>query len=293
MRTPVQTRLITVVIVFALSGCASAPRGEAKPMAGAAASNLASQGATRFGIQWEGRLVGASERGVMAVTDGVTTFTTRPASRVFVIHNRKEFPPSELQAFKGSDDELKAIGMKLLQASEARPQEAADVRVLQQFTQTAETLPGGQAPRVMPAQRSHRTVMINRRIQGIDVVSSRLVLNVDVRGRPAFMELAWPDLAPEVLERATRYKALVDGGFTAPRMEGADVESVAPVILHSPAIGFYDDVTAAIRVIYRPLATQVGQKAVRYVDERGADVALPRDVDRVREQAVKRSDVKK
>ena len=262
-------------------------------MSDSAASNLASQAGTRFGIQWEARLVGASERGVMAVTDGVTTFTTRPASRVFVIHNRKEFPPSEARAFKGSDDDLKALGMKLLQVSGARPDEAADVRVLQQFTQTAEVLSGGQAPRVAPAQRSHRTVMITRRIQGIDVVLSRLVLNVDAGGRPAFMELAWPDVAPDVLDRAARYKALVDRGFTAPPMDGADVESVAPVILHSPAIGFYDDVTAAIRVIYRPVATQVGQKAVRYVDERGADVALPRDVDRVREQAVKRIDVKR
>ena len=51
--------------------------------------------------------------------------------------------------------------------------------------------------------------------------------------------------------------------------------------------------TAAIRVIYRPAATQVGQKAVRYVDEHGVDVTLPRDVDRVREGAVKRTDVKK
>jgi hypothetical protein len=59
-------------------------------------------------------------------------------------------------------------------------------------------------------------------------------------------------------------------------------------VLHSPAVGFYDDQTAAIRVIYRPTAKQVGQKAVRYVDERGEDVKLPRDVDRPREEPVKR-----
>ena len=44
---------------------------------------------------WVRALVGAGERGVMAVTDGVTTLTTRAGSRTFIIHNRKEFPPSE------------------------------------------------------------------------------------------------------------------------------------------------------------------------------------------------------
>jgi hypothetical protein len=46
--------------------------------------------------------------------------------------------------------------------------------------------------------------------------------------------------------------------------------------------------TAAIRVIYRPNAKQVGQEAVRYIDERGEDVILPRDLDRPREEALKR-----
>jgi len=71
-------------------------------------------------------------------------------------------------------------------------------------------------------------------------------------------------------------------------MEGARVEAVQPVILHSPAVGFYDDATAALRVIYMPDERQVGQKAVRYVDERGIDVTLPRDVDPPREAPVQR-----
>lgn len=46
--------------------------------------------------------------------------------------------------------------------------------------------------------------------------------------------------------------------------------------------------TAAIRVIYWPTAQQTGKKAVRYIGERGEDVALPRDVDRPPEEPVKR-----
>ena len=58
--------------------------------------------------------------------------------------------------------------------------------------------------------------------------------------------------------------------------------------MHSPSVGFYNDMTAAIRVIYWPTAQQTGKKAVRYIGERGEDVALPRDVDRPPEEPVKR-----
>ncbi|HJV97214.1 MAG TPA: hypothetical protein VJ608_14305, partial [Albitalea sp.] len=141
--------------------------------------------------------------------------------------------------------------------------------------------------------KSHRTLMITRRIADVDVVSSRLMLNVDGAGRVAFMELAWPDISREVLDRAERYRKMVESQYVAPRLEGAEVESVQPVVLHSPAVGFYNDATAAIRVIYRPTARQVGQKAVRYVDERGEDVTLPRDVDRLREEPIKREEGKR
>jgi hypothetical protein len=86
---------------------------------------------------------------------------------------------------------------------------------------------------------------------------------------------------------------LAENKEVAPRLEGASVESVEAVVLHSPAVAFYNDATAAIRVIYRPNAKQVGQKAVRYIDERGEEVILPRDVDRLREEPLKRAEERK
>jgi hypothetical protein len=136
-------------------------------------------------------------------------------------------------------------------------------------------------------------LLIGRRIEGVDVVSSRLMLNVDSSGRAAFMELAWPDISREVLDRAVRYRKLSESEYVARRLDGAEVESVQAVVLHSPAVGFYNDATAAIRVIYRPNANQSGQKAVRHIGERGEDVKLPRDVDRPREEAVKRTELRK
>jgi histone H3/H4 len=253
-------------------------------------NELASQGAKRFDIKWQGRVIGASQRGVMAVSDGVTTLTTREGSRIFILHDRKRFPPNEKSMFKGSDAQLKRAGMKLLMASGAKKEEIAEVRVLQQFTQLGESAPGSKRVKVFPAKKSHRTLMVTRKIEGIDVASSRLMLHLDNTGRPAFMELAWPDVAPDVLERAMRYRKMLAEKFEAPAMEGGEMESVRPVVLHSPAVGFYNDATAAIRVIYKPYAKQVGQKAVRYLDEEGRDVVLPRDVDLLKEEAVQRVD---
>lgn len=293
MKTFVDGAVCTLVLACVLSGCATPQRSGVRQLDNKEVSDLAAVGTGNFGIRWDGRLVGAGERGVVAVTDGVTTLTTRTGNRIFVVHNRKEFPPSEQAGFKGSDDQFKSIGVTFLRASGAREDEIANVQVLQQFTQIGEAVPGSTAVRVQEPQRSHRTLLVSRRVAGVDVVSSRMMLYIDSSGRIAFMELAWPDISREVVDRALRYKALTDGRYVPPPMEGADVEAVQPVILHSPAVGFYNDASAAIRVIYRPNSRQVGQKPVRYLDERGEDVPLPRDVDRPREEPLKRADARK
>ena len=280
--------LSTLVMVFVLAGCTTTRERDPRQLDEKQVSTLAALGAKNYGITWEGHLVGANEHGVMAVTDGVTTLTTRVGVRVFIIHNRKLFPPNEKMAYEGSDADLKAFGMKLLQASGVNKDEIADVKVLQQYTQSGVTLPDGKEVKVLPPERSHRTLMVSRRIANVDVESSRLMLNLDHAGHVAFMELAWPDISREVLDRAMRFRELTVNKFAAPQLDGAEVESVQPVVLHTPAVGFHNDSTAAIRVIYRSNAKQVGQKAVRYVDELGRDVDLPRAVDLLREEPVKR-----
>lgn len=282
-----------VIAAALLAGCATPPTSAPRQLDETNAEELAATGSRDFGIKWEGRLIGASDRGVVAVTDGTTTLTNRAGERVFIVRNNKEFPPSDRAIFRGTDADLKNIGLKLLRASGAREDEVADVRVLQQYTQTAEVPPGNLPPRMTTLEKSHRALQIDRRIAGVDVISSRLLLNVDAEGRVAFMELAWPNISPEVLERSARLRRIATDRYTAPRMEGAEIESVQAVILHTPAVGFYNDATAAIRVIYRPTSPQIGQKAVRFVDERGQDVPLPRAIDPPREEALKRSEARK
>ncbi len=275
-----------------LAGCASTKATDAR-IDDEQARALAAVGTSQFEIRWDGPLAGAKERGVMAVTDGSTTLTTRAGARVFIVHDKKAFPPREETAFAGTDAELQGIGRKFLQASGAVSAEVDDARVLRQFIQTGEAVPGGKEVRVGAVQASHRSLLVTRRIEGVEVVSSRLLLHVNSFGRIGFMELAWPDIDRETLARALRYKDWIARQPAVRQLEGAEVESVDAVVLHSPAVGFYNDSTAAIRIIYRPNAKQVGQKAVRYVDERGEDVTLPRDVDLPAEEKVQRSAIRK
>jgi hypothetical protein len=283
--------LSAVLISSILAGCASKPR-DPRQLDDQQVNALAEIGSSKFGIVWSGKLAGARDQGVTAVTDGVTTLTTREGSRTYIVHNRKDFPPSEASGFKGSDEELKTIGTKFLIASGAREEEIAGVQVLQHFTQNGEKIAAGKEVRVQEPKKSDRTLLIQRRVAGIDVVSSRLLLSANSVGRIAFMELSWPDFNSDVLQRAASLREIVGRRYVAPPLEGAEIEAVQPVLLHSPAVGFYNDTTAAIRVIYRPNAAQVGKKPVRYLNERGEDVALPRDVNLLREAPVKRAERK-
>jgi hypothetical protein len=249
--------------------------------------SLGDTGAKAFCIQWQKDLVGASHKGVQAVTDGVTTLTVRPASRTYIVNNRKLTATPDALQFGGSDDALKDIGLRALASIGADKGEIAGVRVLQQMTQAGYRDRAGKVA-LQPEKRSARTLLIERQVDGVPVVSSRAMFNVDRAGRIAFMEICWPALARDVVDRAHRLHEIAGSGYKAPPMAGASVESVSAVILHSPAVSFHDDATAAIRVVYRPDKESIGKRAVRYLDENGRDVTLPRQIDLLREEPVTR-----
>ncbi|MDQ2870142.1 MAG: hypothetical protein M3S32_05325 [Acidobacteriota bacterium] len=247
------------------------------------AAKLKETGAKAFGIQWTGAVHGANERGVVAVTDGTTTLTRR-GSRTFIVNNRKASAAGDARAFTGTDDALKKRGMRILEAAGASSKEVLETKVLQQMTSASYGREGKpQAPK-----KGRRTLLVTRQVDGIHVTSSRLLLDLDANGRIGFMELCWPDLSPETLEMAKRLQQSSKGEFKPPAMESASVESVQPVVIHSPAVAFFDDQVAALQVIYTPNREEAGKKPVRYLDAAGRDVPLPRQMEPLREEPVKR-----
>jgi hypothetical protein len=245
-------------------------------------------GTRTFLIQWKGRVAGAEERGVTAVSDGNTTLTVREKARAYIVHNKQATKAADPVGFRGSDGAMREIGLKLLSVASDDRNQIADVRVLQQYTQTGTHDPKRGTVKVDAPQKSRRTLLVTRAVDEIPVISSRMMLNLDRNGRIALMELSWPEIPAKVREEAQSLRASLQRDFTLPPMEGAVVESRDVVIVHSPAASFYDDVRPAIRVIYKPENPRMGKKPVRYVDSGGRDVELPRQFDPVKEERVTR-----
>ena len=249
---------------------------------------LQALGEKAFGIRWRGRVVGVSERGVVAITDRATTLTARPGFLGYLVHANADAKVKAAKPFNGTDGALRDRGVKMLAVAGIERDEIADVRVLQQYTQSGQHDDATGRMRMDEPRKDRRTLLVTRKVADIPVISSRLRLDLDSGGHVAQLELGWPAIPPHVIEEAKRFHEIARKDFKAPPMEGASVESVEAVILHSPVASFHDDVAAAIRVIYRPERPGVGKKAVRYVDAEGRDVKLPREADLLDEERVQR-----
>ena len=282
-------KTITLSLTLAVLALAAwRPALAAEALSADETRRLQDLGAKAFSIRWHGRVVGASERGVRAITDRETTLTARPDFLGYIVHSKPAIEAKGAKPFGGSDGALRDRGLKMLAAAGAERAEILEARVLQQYTQAGQHDPRAGRTVLGKPTKDRRTLLVTRKVAEVPVISSHLRLDLDRAGAIALMELSWPVIPPHVIEEAKRFREAATRDFKAPPMEGAVVESAEAVILHSPVASFHDDVAAAIRVIYRPEREGVGKKAVRYVDAEGRDIAMPRETDPLREERLQR-----
>jgi hypothetical protein len=192
------------------------------------------------------------------VTDGTTTLTNAP--RALHRSQRKGVSAERQDNVCGTDAELKNIGLKLLV-----PGARAKTRCPMSnpaFHQTAETQPG-MPPKVMPPRRAIGCVDRSPCGRGRNLVAPT-----------AQCRQGWTDYVhgTGLARYQPRRLEMLRGSGAWPKavmqhcME-ADVESVQPVIPHTPA-GLLQRRHRRHPVIYRPSSPQVGQKAVRFVERR-------------------------
>jgi len=285
MRKHVFRESLAVFLLTLMGGAVSSLAARAaEPLSKADTAQLQELGTKTFGIKWTGAVHAGQERGVVAVTDGTTTLTRR-GLRTFIINDKKRVT-DDSKMFAGSDDELKKRGTRILEATGVKASEILEARVLLQTTQSSYLAPGAAAKTEGP-QKGRRTLLVTRQVGGIHVPSSRFVLNLDASGRIAFMELTWPELSKETLAAAQRIRD-AQREMKPPAVEAATVESAQPVVLHSPAVGFFDDQVAALQVVYRPDRPETGKKPVRYLGIDGKEVTLPRQLELPREEKIER-----
>jgi hypothetical protein len=277
--------LSAAVLVFASSMAQQTPEEaariarlpKAEKLAEGPAQRLQAMGTKVFGLKWEEKHVALTDRGFEVITDGTTTLSFRPAGNAYFVQTAKK-GIAEKKPFEGPNEKMIERGRAILAGLAVNPKEIAETKVLQQFTTSGIVDSATHVAKVEPPRKDRRTLLVTRTLEGMPVWNSKLALDLDETGRIAALEMSWPKIKSQIMEEAVRLRRKVEGGFIAPELKGAKVQSMQAGILHSPAASFVDEQVAAIRVIYAPEDSKLGMKPVLYLGADGRPVKTPRQL---------------
>lgn len=221
----------------------------------------------------------ASATTVSGLRAGSLTFSQRHDSLTIFATDSRYGYGRDLGAWTGSERELSSAAATILESAGVDTSEIADVQAVSEFGAAAERLSETEF-RMEETELMLKTARARRVIDGIPVWSSYAKIGLTAEGRLGCLELHWPHIPPVIVKEAALLSALVTRGGKPPEVAGTKPESIEVGILHSPAIGFFMDVVAAIRVIYLGEDPAVGRKATQYLDRHGQPVPTPRDIPR-------------
>lgn len=220
----------------------------------------------------------ASAANISGVRNQAATFSSRRDSRTIFATYASYGTTRKGGVWTGDDKPLIAACRSAMKAAGVPKAEIASVRVVSEYGASAERLADGRY-RVTKETLLRKEARARRSIKGLPVWSSSTTLGLTRRGKVGRLELHWPELLATVLREADVLRTLVKQGFKPPELPDARVESIEAGIIHSPAIGFFMDATAVIRVIYRGKDDSIGRKPVLYLDRHGQTAAMPRDIE--------------
>jgi hypothetical protein len=216
-----------------------------------------------------------AEQNLAGVRSSQALFSARLDSRTFFAQNERFGVGRPDGVFGGDDDELIERTVRIAERLGLPADEIAGRAAVTEQTQVAQ-VEDGRVVEVEEVQAGKRFARLTRQVEGLPVWSSNVLVGLTARRTVGFLQLHWPRIPEQVAARTAKLASAARQGFTPPELAGAKVESVEAGILHSPALGFLMEFQAAIRVVYAPEDETIGKKPVLYVDERGAEVALPR-----------------
>jgi hypothetical protein len=180
-------------------------------------------------------------------------------------------------AWTGPDRALVAACRRVLRAARVPSAEIGSIEVLSEHGTVAERQSGSEF-RVEKPELLRKVGRAHRVVDGLPIWSSHLIVGLTRDGDVGQLELHWPRLHPEVIKEGKLLQSIVKRGFKAEEVAGARLESIEAGVLHSPAIGFFMDVTAAIRAVYVGKDPTRGRKPVFYLDRHGDRITPPRAI---------------
>lgn len=219
----------------------------------------------------------ATAANVSGVRGRAFTFSQRRDSRTIFASNSRYGLRQKGGVWTGQDRLAVASCRRLLRAARIPVAEIADIKVMSEFGATGQRL-SSKENRVGKPELLRKIVRARRAVDGLPVWSSYAIVGLTRDRSVGSLELHWPYLTPTILKEAAVLRSAVDHGFKPRSLQGARVESVAAGIVHSPAIGFFMDVSAAIRVVYAGEDPTAGRKPTLYFDRHGDLISPPRDV---------------
>jgi hypothetical protein len=190
--------------------------------------------------------------------------------------------------FQGSDAQHLEYCRELCEKLGISPDEVARADVLREFGQAVEIDAQNEVIQTTERQELRALVHVERQVKEVRVWSSHLTFGLTAQREIGFLEFHWPEIPEVVIREARRLTGMVSDGWRAPEQTVAAVESMQTGIIHTPAIGYFYDVHAAIRVIYRSLDPRIGRKPAYYFDRHGVPVRLRQTSELIREPSLPR-----
>jgi hypothetical protein len=218
-----------------------------------------------------------ADRNVLSLTSKEICFAQRLDCRTYFVENQHYGHDRPHGVFHGTDEEQFAYSRELLKRLGISHEEIAKEEVFREFGQAAQIdLDTQQVIKVESARELRTFLHVTRQVEGCSVWSSHLKLGLTAKRKIGFLELHWPIIPDAVIREAKRLAFMVCNEWKTPEIPAAEVESVEAGIIHTPAVGYFLDTHAAIRVIYRSLDTNIGRKPMYHLDRHSEPVLLRR-----------------
>jgi hypothetical protein len=219
----------------------------------------------------------ATAANISGVRTRTLTFSQRRDSRTIFATDSRYGHLRKDGAWTGPDRPVIVACRRVLRAARIPVPDIAGIDVVSEYGAVAERLSEKEV-RLEEPELLRKLAYAGRAAEGLPVWSSHVIVGLTRKGLVGHLELHWPRLPPEVIKEAQVLQAMVRRGFAPRELPGARIESIEAGIIHSPAVGFFIDVTAAIRVVYVGNDPLIGRKPTLYLDRHGELVRLPRDM---------------
>jgi hypothetical protein len=236
-------------------------------------------GTDAFGLRFDKITFSGAEANLVGIKTKYTSFSKRLDSRTYFVHDARYGTGKNEGIFRGSDKDYFKFCRDILKQLKIPSSEIAGQVLLKEQTQQASIDRKTGKVAKEPVQDGKYFARLMRQVDGLPVWSSVMVLGLAAKQRIGYLQLHWPEISEVVILEAHRLAHMVKRGWKPPEQPGASVESVEAGIVHSPALGFFLDTHAAIRVIYEGERGVHRQKPVYFYDRHGRPVPIPRQIE--------------